>query len=194
MIMTNQWGSINQLPSDFLRLSSPFFETVVATYMTAPSKLLCSSFSFSPCKKVLLTQSIIHLKGGVELDALQRPRHRNGIHFHHLQLGNFGVNFLSFFLYLIANSSSCLFFFLWRKMIQYLAQKKWTLVLDQVDEDLPLTYLFGTVSVLRDGSLDTSSKTPFGGKRSDSTYSGVYLSPGSNFTNYSVKHFSYSVI
>jgi len=58
--------------------------------------------------------------------------------------------------------------------------------LNWVDEDLPLAYVFGTVEVLRSGELDETIMTPFGSENTDSTYSGVTLSPGSNFTNYTV--------
>jgi len=58
--------------------------------------------------------------------------------------------------------------------------------LNWVDEDLPLTYVFGTLEVLRSGALDETTMSPFGSESADSTYSGVTLSPGSNFTNYTV--------
>jgi hypothetical protein len=55
-----------------------------------------------------------------------------------------------------------------------------------VDEDLPFTYIFGTTGVNSDGSLDTTSLSPFGDERDDATYEGITLSTGSNATNYTV--------
>eukprot|EP00615_Pteridomonas_danica_P011705 CAMPEP_0114339650 /NCGR_PEP_ID=MMETSP0101-20121206/7864_1 /TAXON_ID=38822 ORGANISM="Pteridomonas danica, Strain PT" /NCGR_SAMPLE_ID=MMETSP0101 /ASSEMBLY_ACC=CAM_ASM_000211 /LENGTH=1211 /DNA_ID=CAMNT_0001472675 /DNA_START=790 /DNA_END=4425 /DNA_ORIENTATION=+ len=59
-----------------------------------------------------------------------------------------------------------------------------------VDDDLPLTYIFGTTGVNDDGSLDTTALSPFGDERSDASYDGVTLSVGSNITNYTVGCFS----
>jgi len=59
-----------------------------------------------------------------------------------------------------------------------------------VDNDLPLTYIFGTTGVNDDGSLDTTSLSPFGDERSDASYLGVTLSTGLNITNYTIGCFS----
>jgi hypothetical protein len=55
-----------------------------------------------------------------------------------------------------------------------------------VDDDLPLTYIFGTTGVNSDATLDTTSLSPFGDERSDASYVGVTLSQGLNSTNYTV--------
>ena len=62
--------------------------------------------------------------------------------------------------------------------------------LNWVDEDLPLAYRFGTVPVHKDGSLDLAMAAPFGDGRSAATYSGVTLSAGLNYTNFSVGCFA----
>jgi hypothetical protein len=59
-----------------------------------------------------------------------------------------------------------------------------------VDDDVPFTYIFGTTGVNSDGSLDTTSLSPFGDERDDATYEGVTLSTGSNETNYTVGCFT----
>ena len=57
--------------------------------------------------------------------------------------------------------------------------------LNWVDEDLPLSFRFGTLPVSpADGSLDAAMATPFGGARSSATYAGATLSAGSNRTNF----------
>jgi hypothetical protein len=60
---------------------------------------------------------------------------------------------------------------------------------DWVDEDLPFTYIFGTTGVNSDGTLDTTSLSPFGDERDDATFSDVTLSQGLNSTNYTVIFF-----
>ena len=62
--------------------------------------------------------------------------------------------------------------------------------LNWVDEDLPLTYVFGTTDVNIDGSLDTSSLYPFGNAGSDASVSEVTLSAGANGTNFTVGCFT----
>jgi hypothetical protein len=55
--------------------------------------------------------------------------------------------------------------------------------LNWIDDDLPLTYVFGTAAVERDGTngtLDTSFLSPFGDAQSDASYSGITLSQGFN--------------
>jgi hypothetical protein len=61
---------------------------------------------------------------------------------------------------------------------------------DWVDEDLPFTYIFGTTGVNSDGTLDTTSLSPFGDERDDATFSDVTLSQGLNSTNYTVGCFT----
>jgi hypothetical protein len=61
--------------------------------------------------------------------------------------------------------------------------------LNWIDDDLPLTYVFGTAAVERDGTdgtLDTSFLSPFGDALSDASYSGITLSQGFNHSNYTV--------
>lgn len=55
-----------------------------------------------------------------------------------------------------------------------------------VDEDLPLSYRFGTLPVYEDGSFDLSMTAPFGGDRRSAIWDGVTLSAGSNPNNFTV--------
>jgi hypothetical protein len=57
-----------------------------------------------------------------------------------------------------------------------------------VDDDLPLTYVFGTVAVNSNGSL-TTALTPFGDSRSDCFWNDVMLAQGDEATNYTVGTF-----
>jgi hypothetical protein len=54
------------------------------------------------------------------------------------------------------------------------------------EDDLPVTYIFGTTAVNTDGSLDTSFLSPFGDERTDASYTDVTLSQGSNSSNFTV--------
>ena len=57
--------------------------------------------------------------------------------------------------------------------------------LNWVDEDLPLTYLFGTVRVLPTTTgVSSSRNSPFGGKQSDASLNGVVLPPGDEETGF----------
>ena len=58
--------------------------------------------------------------------------------------------------------------------------------LDWVDQDMPFLYVFGTVNVLPDGSLDQSVLLPFGDGVGDALYNVDSLSAGANVTGYSV--------
>jgi hypothetical protein len=59
-----------------------------------------------------------------------------------------------------------------------------------VDDDLPLTYAFGTTAVDDAGYVDTSTFFSFGDAIPDATLSGVVLSEGAVATNYSVGCFA----
>ena len=59
--------------------------------------------------------------------------------------------------------------------------------LNWVDEDLPLTYIFGTVSLNDDQSLDLATFSPFGGESSDAILEDVTLAQGAIASNYSVR-------
>jgi len=65
--------------------------------------------------------------------------------------------------------------------------------LNWVDEDLPLAYVFGTVPVFDEGSLDGTTLLPFGASGGDAAYSGATLSAGSNATNFTVGCFASAV-
>ena len=72
--------------------------------------------------------------------------------------------------------------------------------LNWVDEDLPLTYVFGTVPVYLDGIGETilvdasaSALAPFGGSRGDASLSGVTLSAGKPKVNFTVGCFASAV-
>lgn len=54
------------------------------------------------------------------------------------------------------------------------------------EEDIPITYIFGTTAVNADGSLDTSFLSPFGDERGDASYTGLTLAQGHNSTNFTV--------
>jgi hypothetical protein len=59
-----------------------------------------------------------------------------------------------------------------------------------VEDDLPITYIFGTAGLLSDFTADASTLSPFGDERSDATYSNVVLTQGLNITNYTVGCFA----
>jgi len=59
--------------------------------------------------------------------------------------------------------------------------------LNWVDEDLPLTYIFGTVSLNDDQSLDLATFSPFGGESSDAMLEDVTLAQGAIASNYTVR-------
>jgi len=59
-----------------------------------------------------------------------------------------------------------------------------------VEDDLPVTYIFGTTALNTDLSADTTSLAPFGDERSDASYTDVTLTQGSNTTNYTVGCFA----
>ena len=56
-----------------------------------------------------------------------------------------------------------------------------------VDEDLPLSYLFGTTAVVTStGILDISDRSPFGGEQTDSSVNDVTLPQGAQGANYTI--------
>jgi len=55
-----------------------------------------------------------------------------------------------------------------------------------VDDELPLSYLFGLTQVVSDSKLDTSKLAPFGARQASASSSGIKLSQGSSAMNYTV--------
>ena len=63
-----------------------------------------------------------------------------------------------------------------------------------VDEDLPLSYLFGTAAVVTStGIIDTCDRSPFGGDQVDSSLNNVALPQGAQEANYTVGCFAAAI-